>query len=78
MSNVYIEARPRAPIESAGIEHFVVEGQRGDLLQTFSTLRQAVHWARDNGHAPLVPYDEERNDKAQREQWRSAYGIVLV
>ena len=78
MSNVYIEARPQGPVESSDAECFVVQDQHGNVVRTFPTLREAIHWARKNGHAPLVPCNGDLNDKADRAHWRSAYGIVLV
>ena len=77
MANVYIEARPQGETDGGAIEDFMMEDQEGSFVQTFLTLRQAVHLARANGHAPFVPCIRDLNDKARREHWRSAYGIVF-
>ncbi len=75
--NVFIQSRPPERADEAEAQTFVIEDATGATLGTFPELRQAVHWARDNGHAPLVVCTEGQADKSQRYQWRSAYGLVL-
>jgi hypothetical protein len=75
--NVFIQSRPNEHADGPESQSFIIESATGVLLGTFPDLRQAVHWAGDNGHAPLVVCTEGQADKSQRDQWRSAYGLAL-
>jgi hypothetical protein len=54
MPNVYVEARPKGRQEGAPIEDYVVEDHADHALGTFKTQGEAITWARDQGHSPLV------------------------
>ena len=51
MTNVYVEARPKGRPEGARIDDYVVEDHADHVLGTFSTQREAVDWAKKQGHA---------------------------
>ena len=54
MANVYVEARPKARPEGSAIHDYLVEDHANHELGTFKTQREAIDWAKVNGHAPLV------------------------
>jgi hypothetical protein len=54
MPNVYIEPRPKGRPEGDPIDDYVVEDHDDHVLATFKTQREAVEWAKKNGHTPLV------------------------
>jgi hypothetical protein len=63
MPNVYVEARPKGRPEGSFIEDFVVEDHADHVLGTFKTHKEAIDWARKNGHSPLVARVRHLNDK---------------
>src|ERR1700722_10935298 len=63
MPNVYVEARPKGRSEGSSIEDFVVEDHADHALGTFKTQKEAIDWARKNGHSPLVARVRHLNDK---------------
>jgi hypothetical protein len=72
MANVYVEARPKGRPEGSAIEDYVVEDHANHVLGTFSTQRDAIAWARINGHSPLVARVRHLNDKKIPDHWRAA------
>jgi hypothetical protein len=72
MSNVYIEPRPKGRPEGDPIDDYVVEGHADHLLATFKTQREAIEWAKKNGHTPLVARIHHLSDKKKADHWRSA------
>ena len=50
MSNVYIEPRPKGRPKGDPIDDYVVEDHADHLLATFKTQREAIEWAKKNGH----------------------------
>jgi hypothetical protein len=46
-------ARPKGRPEGSPIEDFVVEDYADHVLGTFKTQKEAIDWARKNGHSPL-------------------------
>lgn len=54
MPNVYVEARPKGRPEGTHIDNYVVEDHADHVLQTFKTQRDAIDWAKKNGHTPHV------------------------
>ena len=60
MSNVYIEPRPKGRPEGDPIDDYVVEDHADHLLATFKTQREAIEWAKKNGHTPLVARVRQR------------------
>jgi hypothetical protein len=71
MANVYIEARPKGRVEGSAIEDFVVEDHADHALGTFRTQLEAIDWAKEQGHAPLVARVRDLNDKKKPDQWRA-------
>jgi hypothetical protein len=63
VANVYIEARPKGHTEGDRIDHYVVEDHADHVLATFPTQREAIEWAKREGHAPLVARVRHLNDK---------------
>jgi hypothetical protein len=70
--NVYIEARPKARPEGDPIDDYVVEDHADHVLATFKTQREAIDWAKKNGHAPHVARVRHLNDKKKPDHWRAA------
>ena len=72
MANVYVEARPKGRPEGSAIQDYVVEDHMNHELGTFRTQKDAIDWAKANGHAPLVARVRHLNDKKNPDHWRSA------
>ena len=72
MANVYVEPRPKGRTEGSAIEDYVVEDHADHVLGTFKTQKEAIDWARANGHSPLVARVRHLNDKKKTDHWRSA------
>jgi len=70
---VFIEARPKGRPEHSPIEDYVVEDQADSVLGTFKTQKEAIEWARRQGHSPLVARVRHLNDKKRPDHWREAY-----
>jgi hypothetical protein len=72
MANVYVEPRPKGRSEGSPITDFVVEDHADHVLDTFKTQHEAVQWAQEQGHTPLVARVRHLNDKKKPDQWRKA------
>lgn len=72
MSNVYIEARPKGAKEGTHINDYVVEDHANSVLSTHRTQKEAIEWAKAQGHKPLVARVRHLNDKKIPDHWRSA------
>lgn len=72
MANVYVEPRPKGRHEGERIDDYVVEDHADHVLFETKTQHDAIHWARENGHHPLVARVRHLNDKAKPDHWRSA------
>ena len=72
MANVYIEARPKGRPEGSGIERYVVEDHADSVLKTTDIQRDAIDWAKEHGHRPLVARVRHENDKRVPDHWREA------
>lgn len=72
MANVYVEARPKGRPEGSPIHDYVVENHADQVLGTFKTQKEAIDWAKANGHHPLVARVRHLNDKKIPDHWRSA------
>ncbi len=72
MANVYIEARPKGRPQGSPIDDYVVEDHVDHVLGTFKTQREAIDWAKRNGHAPLFARVRHLNDKKKPDYWRAA------
>jgi hypothetical protein len=70
----YVEARPKGRSEGSPIEDFVVEdhADADHVLGAFKTQKEAIDWARKNGHSPLVARVRHLNDKKIPDHWRAA------
>jgi hypothetical protein len=77
MANVYIEPRPKARPEGSPIDDYVVEDHADHVLKTFNTQREAIEWAKAQGHHPLVARVRHLNDKKIPSHWRSADGSMV-
>jgi hypothetical protein len=69
---VYIDARPKGRQEGSAVEDFVVEDHADYVLAAFKTQREAIEWARNNNHSPLVARVGHLNDKKVLDHWRAA------
>jgi hypothetical protein len=49
-----------------------VEDHADHVLDTFETQREAIDWAKKNGHSPLVARVRHLNDKKKPDHWRAA------
>ena len=67
MPNVYVEARLKGRPEGN-----VVEDHADHVLGTFKTQKEAIDWARQNGHSPLVARVRHLNNKKIPDHWRAA------
>jgi len=72
MRNVYVEARPKGCPEGSPVEDFVVEDHADHVLGTFKTQKEAIDWARQHKHSPLVARVRHLNDKKVPDHWRAA------
>jgi hypothetical protein len=72
MANVYIEPRPKGRHEGDPIEDYVVEDHADHVLATFKTQKEAIAFAKSEGHHPLVARVRHVNDKSKPDHWRSA------
>jgi hypothetical protein len=71
MANVYIEPRPKGRAEGSPISDYVVEDGADRVLKTFSTQKEAIDWAKQQGHHPLVARVRHLNNKKNPDQWRA-------
>ena len=71
MATVYVEARPKGRPEGSPIDDYVVEDHADHVLQTFKTQRDAIDWAKKNGHTPHVARVRHLNDKKKADHWRA-------
>lgn len=72
MANVYVEPRPKGRPEGSPIQDYVVEDGADNVLKTFSTQKEAIDWAKKEGHHPLVARVRHLNEKKNPDHWRSA------
>ena len=72
IGNVYIEARPQGRPEGSTIDDYVVQDHADHVLATFRTQREAIDWAKKNGHTPLVARVRHLNDKKRADHWRAS------
>jgi hypothetical protein len=73
MANVYIEARPKGAQDGTRIDDYVVEDHADSVLKTTNTQREAIDWAKGQGHKPLVARVRHLNDKKKPDHWREAH-----
>jgi hypothetical protein len=70
MANV--EARPKRRPQGDAITGSVVEDHGDNRLASFAPQRDAIDWAKQEGHHPLVARLRHLNDKKVPDHWRSA------
>ena len=71
MAVLFIEARPKGRPEGSAIEDYVVEDHADHVLAAFRTQREAIDWAKKNGHSPHVARVRHLNDKKKPDHWRA-------
>jgi hypothetical protein len=71
MADVYIEPRPKGRPEGSHIDDYVVEDESDAVLATFKTQKEAIEWAKENGHTPHVARVRDKNDKKKPDHWKS-------
>jgi hypothetical protein len=67
MGKVYVEPRPMG---GDAVDHYVVEDHAGHELAKFKTQKEAVDWAKKEGHTPMVARVRRLNDKKVPDHWR--------
>jgi len=72
MANVYVEARPKGRPEGSAVIDYVVEDHADNVLATRRTQREAIDWAKAQGHRPLVARVRHLNNKRIPDHWRAA------
>jgi uncharacterized protein (DUF4415 family) len=72
VGNVYIVPRPKGRHEGSAIEGYVIEDHKDHVLKTFTTQKEAIDWAKKEGHHPLVARVRHINDKKNADHWRAA------
>jgi uncharacterized protein YutE (UPF0331/DUF86 family) len=70
-ATVYLEARPKGRPEGSRIDDYVVEDRADHVLATFRTQREAIQWAKQQGHSALVARVRHLNDKKIPDHWRA-------
>src|SRR5262249_44378860 len=63
MANVFVEPRPKGRPDGDPIDDYVVEDHADHVLATLKSQREAIEWARQNGHSPHVARVRHLNDK---------------
>ena len=71
MAAAFVEARPKGRPEGSPITDYVVEDHADHVLGTFKTQKDAIDWAKKNGHSPHVARVRHLNDKKKPDQWRA-------
>jgi hypothetical protein len=71
MSKVYVEARPKGRPENSPINDYVVEDGADKVLKATTTQKEAIDWAKANGHSPQVARVRHLNDKKRPDHWRA-------
>jgi hypothetical protein len=65
-------AAPKGRKEGEAIEDYTVEDHKDHVLKTFKTQKEAIDWAKKEGHHPLVARVRHENNKTKPDHWRSA------
>lgn len=71
MTVVYVEARPKGRKDGEPITDYVVEDHADSVLATFKTQKEAIDWAKHNGHSPHVARVRHLSDKKNADHWRA-------
>jgi hypothetical protein len=78
MPNVYVEARPKGRPENSPIEDYVVEDHADHVLPTFKDQSDAIAWARQEGHKPLVARVRHLSDKKNPDHCEPPSGRAII
>lgn len=70
MANVYLEARPKSRPENCPTQPYVVKDCADQVLGTFRNQQEAIHWAREMGHSPLLARFRHLKDKKNLDYWQ--------
>ena len=70
MSKVYIEPRPKGRPEGTAIDDYAVEDGVNSVLATRGTQREAIGWAKAQGHSPIMVARVRNTDKGNPCHWR--------
>ncbi len=57
--------RPKGRKEGEPIEDYVIEDHKDHVLKTFKTQKEAIDWAKKEGHHPLVARVRHENNKTK-------------
>ena len=71
MANVFVEPRPKGRPDGSPIDDYVVEDHADHVLETFKNQREAIEWAKREGHNPHVALVRHLNDKRTPDHWRA-------
>ena len=63
MLNAFVEPSPKGRPQGSATEDYVVEDHADHALATTTMQREAIKWAKKNGHTPLVARVRHLNDK---------------
>ena len=66
MSEVFIAGKEGFPIAD-----YVIKDQADRIFAAFKTLREAIDWAKENGHKPHIARVRHLNDKRMPDHWRA-------
>ena len=72
MAIVFVEARPKGRTEGSPITDYVVEDHADHVLAECKTQKEAIDWAKANGHSPHVARVRHLNDRKKPDHWRAA------
>jgi hypothetical protein len=72
MVKVYIEPRPKGRPEGSAIDDYAVEDRADSVLATRKTQGEAIRWAKDHNHAPVMVARVRNTDKGKPDHWREA------
>jgi hypothetical protein len=72
MAKVYVEPRPKGRSEGSAIDDYVVEDHADSELAAVNTQQEAIDWAKNEGHSPLVARVRHLNGKKTPDHWRKA------
>jgi hypothetical protein len=72
MKTVYIKPRAVGRVGATIVHQYVVEDEDDRVLATFSAPIEAIGWAQENGHQPLLARSEKLCDKTVPDHWQKA------